>query len=86
MLFATCVADSQRLVSATQVVLSLSPNQYGIIFYHKSGLSMNILRAGSKLPMQRSFFTNSAGDLLPALEFLGRLYNFCNFVIIFSLM
>ena len=30
--------------------------------------------------------TNSAGDLLPALGFLGGLYNFCNFVIIFSLI
>ena len=36
--------------------------------------------------MQRGFFTNSVGDLLPALGFLGGLYNFCNFVIIFSLM
>ena len=65
MLFATCVADSQRLVSATQVVLSLSPNQYGIIFFLKSGLSMNILLAGDKLLVQRGFFINSAGDLLP---------------------
>ena len=47
---------------------------------------MNILRAGDKSPVQRSFFSNSAGDLLPALEFLGRLYNFRNLVIIFSLM
>ena len=41
-----------------------------------SGLSMNILRAGDKSPIQRRFFTNSAGNLLPALEFLGRLYIF----------
>ena len=27
-----------------------------------------------------------AGDLLPALRFLGGLHNFCNFVIIFYLM
>ena len=33
-----------------------------------------------------NFFTNSAGDLLPTLEFLGGLYDFCNLVIIFSLM
>ena len=29
------------------------------------------------------FFTNSAGDLLSSLGFLGGLYNFCNFVIAF---
>ena len=42
---------------------------------------MNILCAGDESPMQ-SFFENGTGDLLPALGFLGRLYNFCNFVII----
>ena len=47
---------------------------------------MNILRAGDKLPMQRGFFTNSAEDLLLVLGFLGGLYNFYNFVVIFSLM
>ena len=47
---------------------------------------MNILRAGDKSPVQRGFFTNNSGDLLPTLEFLGGLYNFCNLVIIFSLM
>ena len=47
---------------------------------------MNILHVDNKLPVQRGFFANSAGDLLPALGFLGGLYNFCNFVIIFSLM
>ena len=59
---------------------------YFVITEGLSGLSMNILRAGDKSPVQRGFFTNSAGDLLPALEFLGLLYNFCNFVIIFYLM
>ena len=44
---------------------------------------MNILHAGYKSPVQRDFFWNNAGDLLPALGFLGELYNFCNFVIIF---
>ena len=44
------------------------------------------LHMGDKSPMQRGFFTKSTGVLLPALGFLGRLYNFCNFVIIFSLM
>ena len=46
---------------------------------------MNILCAGDKSPVQGGFFTNSAADLLPAVGFLSRLYNFCNFVIIFSL-
>ena len=41
---------------------------------------MNILRAGDKLPLQRSFFKNSMGGLLPALRFLGRLCNFCNYI------
>ena len=47
---------------------------------------MNILHTGNKSPMQRGFFTNNTGDLLLTLGFLGGLYNFCNFVIIFSLM
>ena len=50
------------------------------------GLSMNILRAGDQSPVQRGFFKNRVGDLLPALRFLGGLYNFCNFAIIFSLL
>ena len=44
----------------------------------------NILCVGDKSPIQRGFFNNSAGNLLPALSFLGELYNFCNFLIIFS--
>ena len=47
---------------------------------------MNILHAGNKSPVQRGFFKQSVGDLLPALRFLGKLYNFYNFAIIFSLM
>ena len=46
---------------------------------------MNIFHAGDKLPMQGGFFKNSGCSLLPTLRFLGGLYNFCNFVIIFSL-
>ena len=41
---------------------------------------MNILHAGNK----RGFFTNSTGNLLPNLEFLGRQYNFCNLIILFN--
>ena len=55
-----------------------------IIHIYISGLSINILHAGDKLPVERGFFTNSMVDLLPALGFLGGIYNFCNFVIIFS--
>ena len=51
-----------------------------------TGLSMNILPVGNKSPVQKGFFTNSPDDLLPTLGLLGRLYNFCNFVILFSLM
>ena len=47
---------------------------------------MNIFRADDKLPVQRGFFTDSARDLLPILDFLGGLNNFCNLVIMFSLM
>ena len=56
-----------------------------LCFYNMlyAGLSMNILCMGDKSPVQRGFFTNSMRDLLPALGFLGGLYNFCNFVIIF---
>ena len=50
------------------------------------GFSIDILHMGNKYPMQRGFFKNSAGNLLPALRFLDGLYNFCNFEIIFSLM
>ena len=42
---------------------------------------MNISSAGDKSPVQRGFSKIGAGDLLPALRFLGELYNFCNFVI-----
>ena len=41
---------------------------------------MNILHVGDKSPVQIGFFTNSLGDLLPTLGFLGGLYNFFNFV------
>ena len=47
---------------------------------------MNVLHMGDKSPMQKGFFENSTGDLLPALTFLGGLYNFCNFVIVFFSM
>ena len=39
----------------------------------------NILCAGNKSPMQERFFKNNAGNLLPALMFLGGLCNFCNY-------
>ena len=48
-----------------------------------TGLWMNILNMGNKSPVQRGYFKNSAGDLLSALRFPGRLYNFCIFVIFF---
>ena len=51
-----------------------------------AGLLVNILCAGDKSPVQEGFFKNSTGNLLPALRFLGGLYNFCNFVIILSLL
>ena len=56
------------------------------LFLLKFGLSMNILCTGNKLPVQEHFFKNSVVNLLSTLRFLGRLYNFCNFVIILSLM
>ena len=60
------------------------------LFFHSkmgtTGLSMNFFHAGNKSPVQRGFFTNIAGDLLPTLGFLGGLYNFFNFTTIFSLM
>ena len=50
------------------------------------GLSMNILCAGDKSPVQECVLKTSADDLLSALRFLGGLHNFCNFVIILSLI
>ena len=47
---------------------------------------MKILHEGDKSPVHSGFYKNRSGDLLPTLRFLGRLYSFCNFVIIFSLM
>ena len=47
---------------------------------------MNILHTVNKSPMQKGFLKNSKGDLLPTLRFLGGLYDFCDFAIIFSLM
>ena len=41
-----------------------------------SGLSMNILGLGDKLPVQRSLLKNGMDKLLPALRILGGLYNF----------
>ena len=57
-----------------------------IIYGAMAGLSMNILGTGDKLPVQRGSFENSVGDLLSTQRFLGGLYNFSNFVTIFSLM
>ena len=53
---------------------------YGITKKYGSGLSMNILH------VQTGFFKNNVGDLLPVLRFLCGLYNFYNFVIMFSLI
>ena len=39
-------------------------------------LSMNIVGPGDKLPVQRGFFKNSMGNLLPVLRILGGLHNF----------
>ena len=35
---------------------------------------MNILHAGDELPMQKSYFKNSLGNLLPTLRLLSGLY------------
>ena len=47
---------------------------------------MNIWHVDDKFPVQKGFFVSSMDSLLPALEFLGRLYSFYNLVIIPSLM
>ena len=59
---------------------------YIFLMYIFSGLSMNISCVDDKSPVQIGFFKNSTGDLLLALGVLSTLYNFCNFLIIFSLM
>ena len=71
------------LCNKTFVKVWHSQRQFDIFHNTKwvhSGLSMNILSTGYKLPVQRGFFTNSAGDLLPTLGFLGGLSNFCNYI------
>ena len=52
----------------------------------KLNLKLQCYRPFNKYLAQRGFSKNRVGDLLPALRFLGGLYNFCNFVIIFSLI
>ena len=74
--------DFQKVFDTVNHKILLAKLQH----YSVTGLSMNILHAGDKSPVQERFFKNSTGDLLPALRFLGGLYNFCNFVIILSLM
>ena len=56
------------------------------LFRHATSLSLNILNTDNKSPLQMSFLKKISGELLPTLKFLGRLYNFCTSVIIFSLM
>ena len=71
----------------SKVTITLERDQKQVVAVsYSTGLSMNILHVGDKLPMQIGFFHNSMGDLLPTLGFLSGLYNFCNFVIIFSVM
>ena len=70
------------LLEQKMLVRSIS---FGHMFITTS-LSMNILCEGNKSPLQRDFFSNSAGNLLPALGLLSGLSSLCNFVIIFSLM
>ena len=41
---------------------------------------MSILHAEDKSPVRRGFFTSSTGGLLPAVGFLSRLHNFCNYI------
>ena len=47
---------------------------------------MNFLSTGDKSPVPKDSSKLSVGDSLFSLRFLCGLYNFCNFVIIFSLM
>ena len=87
----TCCYWGIPYITFSAEQISQMPFYYILDVYHKnqlgtSDLSINILRAGDKLPMRRCFFTNSTGDLLAAIGLPGGLYNFCDFVIIFSLM
>ena len=93
----TLGADTISLVEAAQNAFWLArfieeilPNiKLDIVCFTDSkspGLLMNIVHTGNKAPMQSGFFKNSAGNLLPALRFLGRLYNFYNSVHTFSLL
>ena len=61
-------------------------DEISIVHNYLTGFSMSILCVGNISLMQRGFFKNSTCDLLPSLRFLDGLYNFCDFVIVFSLM
>ena len=77
---------SKNLIEYKYIVLKISIlDVWQGIEYTFAGLSNNILCAGNKSSVQQGFFTNSMGDLLPILDFLGGLYNFCKLVMI-SLM
>ena len=74
------------LVMATmQILKEFTMPRLPVSLMYKS-FSMNILCAGYKSPIQKRFLKNSVGNLFSALRFHSRLFNFCNFVIIFSLM
>ena len=67
-------------------VVKIYNNHASTLIIYNAGLSMNILCTRDKSLVQRGFFKNNAGNLLPTLRFLGRLYNLHHFVIIFSLI
>ena len=45
-----------------------------------TGLSINILCAGDRSPVQGVFSKDSAGNILPTSRFVDELYTFCTFV------
>ena len=76
--------NSNPVSAVSQVSVEAASEEPKVLYI--PGLSMNILHAGSQSSVQRGFFKNSMGNLLPTIRFLVGLYNFCNFAIIFSLL
>ena len=74
-----CLVNNFEFLVCPQTTLNYSYllKSYKIMV---TGLSKNTFCMGNKSLVQRGFFKISVSDLLPALRFLSKLYNICNFV------
>ena len=61
------------IIHGRYIVYKENKLSVSLLKYSFAGLSMNILHVGNKSPVQRGFFKNNSGNLLPTLRFLGGL-------------